>query len=547
MSNKLYNLREVVTYAKKKFSARIFIDPFEDHFDPISYNDLDHFVNCYSEFLKSCEVPEMEKVAVVSGAPSMTALLCVATIACDRIFVPINALSTKTEVLRYLDQVTPGLVICDPEHREYCDAWARTSGARPSEVVDGRALYDRIVSQVAKPFKSKCCGSDIAELVFTTGSTGAPKDVVLSQGSIIANALSLIRRYEITADDHFMVSMPISHWGGQIFPLLCPLLLGASTTIVDQNLAMASFWDIAARHKVTWSVLATAFLPVALQTNPRATLLKGLLVGGSAVSAKLIERFEAKFSIPIYQIYGATEVTGVAVCEPLERNNRTIGSVGKPLDITAIRIVSSDLQEVAPRESGEVCIKSASKFSGYFKDPATTKSKILNGYIKTGDVGFIDVNGNLNILGRIRDMFNVGSVKVHPAEIEAVGPRLRGLESMIVLPASSEVTDNEVVMLYKSAATDAEIDQDDWDQVFHDELSDHKIPRRRLNITSLGLSDWIYDRSGEIDRVSLKSRMLQHLPQGHSSERPPRDSTGDRHASSDGEMNPVACAKGTSA
>ncbi|HWX84170.1 MAG TPA: class I adenylate-forming enzyme family protein [Xanthobacteraceae bacterium] len=412
MSTKFYNLREAVTHAKKKFGARVFVDPSEDHFDAITFNDLDHFVNCYSEFLKSCEVPEMEKVAVISGAATMPALLFVGTIACDRIFVPIDVLSTKTEVLRYLDQVTPALIVCDPEHREYCDAWARANGARASEVVDGRALYDRILSRVAKPFKSKCCASNIAELVFTAGSTGAPKCAVLSQGSIIENALSLIQRYEITADDHFMAAVPVWHCGGQIFPLLCPLLLGASTTVIEPKAALARFWDIAADHKVTWSILPTAFLPALLQTDPRATPLKGLLIGGSAVSADLIERFEAKFSIPIYQIYGLTEIAGVAVGEPLERSDRTAGSVGKPLDSAVIRIVSPDLQDVAQGQHGEVCVKSASRYSGYFKDPAATKAKMLNGYVRTGDVGFIDMNGNLNILGRIHDMSNVGSEKV---------------------------------------------------------------------------------------------------------------------------------------
>jgi len=421
VSTKLYNLREAVAYAKKKFGARIFIDPFEDQFDPITYNDLDHFVNCYSEFLKSCELPEMEKVAVVSSASTMTALLCVGTIACDRIFVAIDAVSSKTEVLRSLDRVTPGLIICDPQHREYCDAWARANGAKALAFGDGRALYDRIVTRAAKPFKSKCCNSNVAELVFTSGSSGAPKAVVLSQGAMIANAHSLIERYGFTADDHLMVAVPISHCDGQIFSLLCPLLLGASVTVVKQKVALAQFWDIAAKHKVTWSILVAALLPVILRTDPRTTLLKGLLIGGSAVAAELIEQFEAKFSIPIYQIYGLAEAAGVAVSEPLERNDRTIGSVGKPLDIAAIRIVSSDSQDVAPGEHGEVCIKTASRFSGYFKDP--TGSKTLNGYIKTGDVGFIDVNGNLNILSRIHHRRDGGSESMHSAEIEAVRPQ----------------------------------------------------------------------------------------------------------------------------
>jgi len=514
VSTKFYNMREVVTYAKKKHGKRVFIDPFEPEFEPVTYNDLDHFVNCFSEFLKTYETPEMEKVAVISGTSTITALIFVGTIACDRVFVPINAASTKPEVLRYLDQVTPGLIVCDPAHFEYCEAWAKANGAQALALTDGHALYQQILSaEQPKPFKSKCCTSDTAEVVFTSGSTGAPKGVVLSQGAIIANANALIRRYETTVDDHFMVAVPIFHCGGQIFPILCPLILGATTTVVEPKAALMKFWEITEKHQVTWSILITAFLPVLLQTDPVATKIKGLLVGGSAVPANLIERFEAKFSIPVYQIYGMTEVAAIAVSEPLARDTRTPGSVGTPLDMAAIRVVSPNLQDVDPEEHGEVCIKSASKYEGYFKNPAATQSKKLNGYVRTGDIGFIDANGNLNILGRIDDMFNVGSENVYPAEIEAVGPELDGLENMIVLPAPNEVTDNEVVMLYKSGGED-QAPEENWDEVFREKLSYYKIPNRKLNIKSLGLADWIYTGSGKIDRVGMKSRMLEFLQQG---------------------------------
>ena len=512
MSPKFYNLREAVSFARKKFGERIFIDPFEKEFASITYSDLDNFVNCYAEFLKSCEVPEMEKVAVISGTSTMTALLFVGTLACDRVFVPINAASTKSEVLRYLDQVTPGLIICDPNHLDDCKAWARDNCAQAMEIADGHALYERILSaDVPKPFKSKCCTSDVAEIVFTSGSTGEPKGVILSHGALIANANGLIRRYGTGADDHFMVSVPIFHCGGQIFPILCPLLTGATTTVVEPKVALLKFWEIASQHEITWSILITAFLPALLQTESRANAIKGLLVGGSALSADLIARFEAKFTIPVYQIYGMTEVAAVTICEEPERTKRTPGSVGKPLDIAAIRVITPDLNDVEPLVHGEVCIKSGSKYNGYYQNPEATQRRNLGGYVRTGDIGYVDENQNLVILGRMDEMFNVGSENVYPAEIEAVGPELRGIESMIVLPVASEATDNEVVMIYKPDHQSAAIDQGTWDRVFREKLSYFKRPKHKLDIGSFGLVDWIYTGSGKIDRVAMKSKLVEFL------------------------------------
>jgi len=514
MNRKFFNLREVVSFGKKNFPKRVFIDPLEDDFPRITYSDLDHFVNCYSEFLKTMEIPEMEKVAVISGTTTLTALLFVGSIACDRVFVPINPGATRIEILRLLDQVAPGLVICDPVHQAFCDDWAHHNGAKAISLEDGRAFYDTIMGvESPKPFKSKCCTSDIAEIVFTSGSSGQPKGVVMSHGALIANAWGLVRRYEIDNSDRFLVSVPIFHCGGQVFPILCPLLVGAQTTVVEAKVALMRFWEIAEKHQITRSILITAFLPVLLQSPAKQTAIKGLLVGGSAVSANLIQRFEEKFGIPISQIYGMTEVAAVVVCEPLNDPRRSLGSVGRATDVASVRVVSADLRPVGAGVAGEVCLRSASRYLGYYKNAEATAERDLDGYIRTGDTGFIDENGNLHILGRLDDMFNVGSENVYPAEIEAIAPELEGIEAMIILNVPNEATDNEVVMLFKAKSGQARVDHAKWDRTFREHLSYHKIPNRRIDIASLGLSDWHVTGSGKIDRRAMKSLMLAHLAQ----------------------------------
>ena len=505
MSPKFFNFREAVTSAKKRFSARVFIDPLENDFEQITYADLDHFVNCYAEFLKVHQIPEMEKIAFISETTTISALLFVGSIACDRVFVPINPGLAKSEILRLLDQVTPGLIICGQAQYVYCEAWASHNGAQTLKLDDGYALYSSILSvESPKPFKSKCCASDVAEIVFTSGSSGGPKGVVLSHGALIANAWGLARRYGISSEDHFFVSVPIFHCGGQIFPTLCPLLLGAQTTVAEPKVALMRFWEISERHQITWSILITVFLPVLLQSPPQKTLIKGLLVGGSAVSASLIGRFEEKFGIAVSQIYGMTEVAAVIVSEPLSDPLRSPGSVGRPTDIASVRIVSEDLQPVSAGVTGEICLRSASCYQGYYKDTAATTARELDGHIRTGDTGYIDEKGNLHVLGRLDDMFNVNGENVYPAEIEAIAPDLDGIEAMMIVNVPSEATDNEVVMLYKMRPGETPVDQLAWDQAFRERLSYRKIPTHRIDIASFGLSDWHLTGSGKIDRRRMK-------------------------------------------
>ncbi len=423
MSPKLFNFREVVTFAKKNFANSIFMNPLEEEFQPITYREVDNFVDCYSEFLKMLGITEMEKIAVISGTTTMSALFFVGSISCDRIFVPINPGSTKAEVLRLLDQITPGLIICDPAYHDYCDDWAHHNGAKTLILDNGRTLYDRILSvKPPKPFKSKCCTSDTAEIVFTSGSSDMPKGVVMSHGALIANAWGLIRRYGISAEDRFLVSVPIFHCGGQIFPILCPMLMGAQTIVAEPKNAIMQFWDIAERYQITWSTLITDFLPALLQSPAQKTAIKGLLVGGSAVSASLIEGFEEKYGIPVSQIYGMTEVAAVVVSEPLNDPLRSPGSVGRPTDIASVRVVSEDLRPVLAGVTGEICLRSASRYGGYYKNAAATAERELDGYIRTGDTGYIDEKGNLHILERLDDMFNVGCNSIYSFEIKAVAP-----------------------------------------------------------------------------------------------------------------------------
>ena len=398
MIPKFFNFREILTFSRKNFSNRVFINSTEDHFASISYLEADNFVDSFSEYLKKISIPEMEKIAVVTNNKTMSILLFIASICCDRIFVPIDSKLNKVEVLQLLDQAAPGLIICDKTCNAYCETWACKNGAETQVLDEGRTLYDKILSyKPIKHFKSKCCSSDTAEIIFTN-ETHTAKAVVMSHGALIANAQSLIRRYGFTSDDRFFSTLPIVCCAGQVFPVLCSMLTGAETILAKPKITPKQIWELMSQHQITWPMFTTAFLTDHFQNPHHKMVTKGVLLNGPTISKNLIEKMEKKLGFQVLHVYGVIEVADFAVSEPINDPMRSIGSVGRPADISSVRIITQGLQIADPNTIGTIYLRSSSRFSKYHKENTNTSTYELNGYIKTSDSGYIDDKGNLHIL-----------------------------------------------------------------------------------------------------------------------------------------------------
>lgn len=333
MSMKFYNMREVVSHAKKNYGSRVFTSPDEYGLDPITYNELEYFVVCFSDFLKSCQAPEIERVAVISYNNSMTMLLCIGIMSCDRIYIPIDTSIAQADLIDYLDFLMPGLILCDPGHVDACNLWALPNGAKVVSLNNPAVFYRQIMSVVKpKSFKSKCCTSDVAAIAVHSSDQHTAIKNVLSQEKILNFAYSLILRCNLTSKDHSVVSAPINTRRMPIFASVCSLLVGASTTFIKPENTLTNLWNVAAKSKATWLILNSNMIEVLLETQPQATSLKGILISGTAVSTDLFTELKAKFSIEVYQAEGLNEVTAT-VSEPPDLEGRNIGFDKEPHDV----------------------------------------------------------------------------------------------------------------------------------------------------------------------------------------------------------------------
>jgi acyl-CoA synthetase (AMP-forming)/AMP-acid ligase II len=499
------DLSELVEVAARRFGERRYIEPFERGTPAVSYADLGHFTSGLRAFFDENAIPEGAVVAAVLPNSTLMALLFVAIPATGRQYVPMHPTQAPPE-REYSLNVTGARAVILHDSDAGSPEFSRAGCMAFLIGNDGDFIRQMITGSHAAGVMPalRLAPSSVAEIVFTSGSSGRPKGVVLSHENLLANSAALVARYRIGADDRLLTAIPLVHAGGQSFTTLGPLWTGATTTIAPPDLAMVGLWKIVERYGVTWTVLMTAFLNAALARGGEIppNHLKGLLAGGSAVSAAVIRDFESRFGVPIYQVYGQTEMTAIVMSEPIDDPARRIGSVGKPLPGFQAKVVGADDTEVATGEAGEIWLAGPSRFLGYLGATAETERKSAGAFIRTGDVGQLDEDGNLWVIDRKDNMIIVGGENIYPAEVENIVRLMPSIEDVVVTSAPDDVLGQQVVMVYKERRSET-ADPDAIEKALRLHLSAWKVPRLRLTLADLGIQDWPRTSSGKIARPDV--------------------------------------------
>lgn len=501
------SISSLIKEAAASFGESIFVRPYESDFAPVTYDDLDAFVNGLQKWFDDRAVGCEAVVAVVSANSTLMALLTVGVMASGRCLVPMHPSSGQREIAHIFEIVRPALVI-HVGSRAIAEVGA-VMGIAVLEIKSEAEFITQMLRTGRDGTQCAVCGvkpETIAEIVFTSGSAGRAKGVQLTHRSLLSNSDALVRRYKLRAADRCMTAVPLFHVGGQSFTTLGPIWVGASTTVVPTDMAMSLFWELASLHGITWSTVMTAFLNILLmsQEAPSATKLVGLLVGGEKTSARLMSEFEARFRVRLYQVYGLTEIAAIAVCESPGDATRKLGSAGKPLDTCKVQVIGKDGLPVPPGEVGEVWLAGESLFSGYARMPDETKKVLVDGAsLRTGDLGSLDEHGNLSILDRNDNLILVGGENVYPTEIEAVAKELDFIEEAIVVPVPHVVLGEELVAVYK-LRNGRTFDSARFFERLRTQLAPFKIPRLQENIEKIGLGDWPRGPSGKISRCAVE-------------------------------------------
>jgi long-chain acyl-CoA synthetase len=261
-----------------------------------------------------------------------------------------------------------------------------------------------------------------AILFYTSGTTGRPKGVMLTQQNLTFSGANVAQSYGLREGDVTLAALPLVHVFANASPVLGSLSSGG-TVIVMERFQTESVFEAIARHRVTWYPgVPTMFhyLLAGAAENPKETgTLRMLLSGGASLSVEALRELEEKFQTKVLEVYGLTESTGLVTANPVY-GVRKPGSIGISVSGVDCRIIDSQSREPAAGEIGELVFRGPNACRGYWRRPDENRMKIKDGWVHTGDHAYRDEEGYFFIAGRDKELIITGGYNVYPREIEEV-------------------------------------------------------------------------------------------------------------------------------
>ncbi|WP_165223856.1 long-chain-fatty-acid--CoA ligase [Aquisphaera insulae] len=348
--------------------------------------------------------------------------------------------------------------------------------------------------------------------VYTSGTTGHPKGVVLPNRTFFHLLRGMRAEGDVWMDlgagDRLLLSLPQFHIGG-LWWAVQGYLAGA-TGIVIESFQPTVVIELIQRWRITKVPLVPAMIQFVLaepaSISADFSSVTGLLYGGSPISPALLERAMDLFRCDFFQIYGLTETGNMAVClRPKDhaRGGGRLLSAGRPLPGVEAKVIGPDGRRLSPGMTGEICLKSPSRMIGYWNDAEATRATLVNGWIHTGDAGYLDEEGYLFVTDRIKDLIIYAGENVSPAEVEAALRLHPAVQEAAVVGAPDDRW-GEIIRAFVVLRPGESVKAKDLSRFARGHLADFKVPRSFEFVDSLPRNP-----SGKLLRRELRSALWQ--------------------------------------
>jgi malonyl-CoA/methylmalonyl-CoA synthetase len=428
-----------------------------------------------------------DRVAVQAEKSAEVVLLYVACLRLGAVFVPINTANTPTEVEYFLRDSQPRVAVVRPSDRAMLEPAAARAAVHHLETlgVDGDGTLLEHVRHTGESLATpQAMGKNSpAAIVYTSGTTGRSKGAILSRANLASNAAALIHAWHFTNSDILLHALPLFHIHG-LFAALNTVLASGSSLVLLPKFDAGQVLKQLSRATVFMGVPTYYTRLLQLPELSRETTAgTRLFVSGSAPLLPETHReFLERTGHTILERYGMTE-TLINTSNPFD-GVRKPGSVGPPLPGIEIRIAGGG-GFVEPEVTGALEVRGPNVFCGYWQDPEKTRAEFTaDGWFKTGDLGRIDGDGYVHIVGRAKDLVISGGYNVYPKEVETELDGLSGVLESAVFgvphPDLGEAVTAAVVLRPTAALTEADVIA-----AVRVRLARYKVPRRILFVDEL--------------------------------------------------------------
>ncbi len=390
----------------------------------------------YAHALVQMGVAPGDRVAVQIAKTPQALAVYAACVQAGMVFLPLNTAYTAKEIAYFVQDSGARVVLCDAAAAQALEPVAHANGAQLETLdADGGGSFARRARDLPQVFETQARGiDDLAAFLYTSGTTGRSKGAMLSQGNLLSNGETLAQEWRFTAEDRLIHALPIFHTHGLFVATNVSLLAGGVILFLpkfDLDAILGLMPQATAMMGVP--TYYTRLLDDARFTRELAGHMRLFVSGSAPLLAETHVRFEDRTGHRILERYGMTE-TNMSTSNPYDGARRA-GTVGRPLPGVELKITHAETGATLPQgEIGQIEVRGANVFQGYWQMPEKTAQELRpDGFFITGDLGQIDADGYVTIVGRNKDLIISGGLNIYPKEIELILDEHNGvLESAVI-------------------------------------------------------------------------------------------------------------------
>lgn len=489
----------------------------------LSYSELDDTAARLAAVLTGDGVSAGDRVAYAGMNSAAFLITMLAAWRIGAIFVPTNFRLATAELEHVLTASGAAAIISEPGHKPIIDSVRGRTPLKSLLLVDDdpEVPRDSAPDGEWEPWSTALAAAtpvngiapagfdDPALLMFTSGTTGLPKGVVLTHGNLWWNSVNVDSRIDTRRGDVTYAAAPLFHIGA-LNSFTIPTLVRGGTVVLRRTFAAQQCLTDLIDYQVN-TLFAVPTMLAALSRVPGVfdadlSHVRAIVVAGAPVPPSLLDQY-AQCGIPLQQAWGLTETAPFATHLPVERTTDKLGSAGIPMPHTEVRVVDTATNEpVAADVPGEILVRGPNVTPGYWQNPAATAAAIdADGWFHSGDIGYLDEEGYLYIVDRLKDMVISGGENIYPAEVERVLADMPGVTDVAVIGVADEKW-GETVAAVISLTAGVSVTIDDVRHFAETKLARYKLPRRLHVVDSVPRN-----ASGKIAKPSIR-RLLADQP-----------------------------------
>ncbi len=462
----------------------------------VSWEELKSYVDSFSRYLEILGVKKGDNVPILmsNSKEFVIAFLSIGKI--GAVPVPLNTFLKRAELEYILKDCSAKIIITQGRFKDLIKGIEESTNiekfvwADDPPVIDDRNLIFSEGLTIENPEHKKppVGREDTAVMLYTSGTTGKPKGVMLSYKNLFSNIENIVKVFKITPKDRFIVYLPMFHAFTLTATVLLPLYTSSPIVVVKSIMPFSNVIKQTLLRRVTvfmgvpevFNALSKAKLPWFFMWFNR---IRYFVSGGAPLPLDTLERMKKKFKRAVLlEGYGLSECSPVVSVNLPDKQKPM--SVGPPLPDYEVKIVDEELMELPQGEVGEIIVKGDCVMKGYYNNPYETENTIVNGWLRTGDLGYVDEDGFIYIVDRKKDLIICKGMNVYPREIEEVLMSHEKVDLCAVVGRKDE-HHGEIPVAFVKPVEGETLTDKELRSFLKDKLANYKMPKQFIFMEDL--------------------------------------------------------------